>query len=109
MRRLIAHLLPLPAFVAIALILILSDDVWIARTLSRRAEPGSTFGAMALFAIAILWPLYYAAPLMTGWLGLARGVRTPSEVELKIGGFLLRALVLGTMYVVAYGLITRFG
>ena len=109
LRRWLFLVLPLPALLSITVTLIRSEEVWVVRTLSRYARPGSTFGSLSLISLAILLPLYYAAPWWSGLLGQARGVRTPTDGELKIAGFLFRAMILGGIYLVAYGLISRFG
>jgi hypothetical protein len=108
LRRRLFLLFPLPALLLIAVILIRSEKVWAVRTLTRHATPGSTYGALSLIAIAILLPLYYAAPRLSELLGRARGVRTPTDAELKIAGVLLRAIILVGLYAVAYGLVSRF-
>lgn len=102
-------LAPAPALLLIFVILIGSDQVWVVRTMTRYARPGSTFGALSLFAVALLCPLYYLAPRLTGALAFSRGVRPPTQAELGCAGFLLRALILAGIYVVAYGLVSRFG
>jgi hypothetical protein len=107
--RLWVALLPAPALLAVAFVLISSDRVWIARTVTRHG-PGTTFGVLSLIAVAVMLPLYFAVP----WLERAtflggRHIRPPTEGEMKIAGVLLRALILGGLYVVAWSLLVRFG
>jgi heme/copper-type cytochrome/quinol oxidase subunit 3 len=100
--------LPIPALLMIAFILLTSDRVWVARTLTRTGNIGSTYGTLSIFASLLLLGLYFLAPQLASWAGLSRGVRTPTTDETGRATGLVRLMLLGGLYVVAYGLAHRF-
>lgn len=108
LERLLPRLLPVPALLALGLVLLTSERAWTLRTISRTGQQGTSYGGLAIFLAALLTAGYYAAPILmplfTSW-----RMRTPSETELGCASALLRGILAMTLYVVAWQMVSRFG
>lgn len=99
-----------PALLIDAVVLTLSDRIWVTRgNPGRNGSPGMFFSHGTMLIAGIGVALYFGSPFLGNLTGASWRMREPTQGELGCALLLLRMMALFILYGWAISMVTKFG